>query len=120
MRVEEDGMEMDEFESGLERVLKRVEAPRGFAERVCALGARERLPAGMVLAWPARYVRLGGALAAGLMLSVAAGEGWQVHQAAQRRMAAEAQFDTAMRVTGRALEKTKVQLSRSGVRFFND
>lgn len=113
-------MEMDEFEQGLERALRRVEAPPGFVERVCALNRQERQAEGTVLLWPSRYARLSGALAAGLALCVAGGEGWRAHQEAQRRIAAEAQFDTAMRVTGKALAKTRMQLSRSGVRFFNE
>lgn len=109
---------MDDFEERLQRALARVEAPPGFAERVCNLCSTELPPAhGGLLMWPRRHVRLSGALAAGILFGALAGGGfWHGQRVAEQRMEAQAQFETAMRVTNRALDETREQLNRAGMR----
>ena len=101
---------MDRFEDELGQALQRVEAPLGFAGRVMARVPRARMPAGNVRRWP---VALTWSLAAALLAGV--GLGAEVRHQRQQR-AAEQQFNTAMRVTDRALEQTREQLSRAGWR----
>ena len=114
--------EMDEFEEQLTRALRRVEAPRGFVERVCAAGEAERPAPRARLRLTERRVShgasawMGWALAAGVLLFGLGGEGVHLKREAARRAAVQAQFETAMQVTGKALETTRRQVNRAGVR----
>jgi predicted Zn-dependent protease len=106
--------EQDEFERELARALRRVDAPEGLAarimERAASPAAAKVVP---IRRWPVVQQRwFGGALAAALALGVFAGE--QVHRRHQQELA-DQQFDTAVRITGHALDQTRAQLLRAGV-----
>jgi len=99
--------ELAEFEQRLGRALTRVDAPEGFAERVMRRAVVSEVS-------PVRVMRqrwVAYAIAAMLLVSVGGGWGYRMHE--QRRV--EREFDTAMRVTGTALQKTTEQLRRAGV-----
>jgi len=103
----------DEFEQELGRRMRRVDPPEGFMERL--LERAEAPPRAKVLTMPRRTVFrawVGGAIAAALVAGVFVGE-----QRLQERKAevARQQFETAMRVTDRALDPTRASLQRIGL-----
>ena len=129
---------MDDFERMLKRALRPVNAPATLAKFLAsATEAKEhqrrtgrfwftprrfpeRKPGGklLVLPWPPAWI--GSALAAMLLLGVLAGE--QVHghyerEQSARQQIAQQQFETAVRVTDRALDQTRQQLATAGLRF---
>ena len=131
---------LDAFERGLTRALRRVDAPEDFARSVLLAAAaadtaaarerdngsqpqRQRISGGGNRAsgsgaWPLfrAPVWASGVLAAMLLLGAWAGE--QVHARHQRQQAriAQQQFETALRVTDQALDQTRRQLARAGLR----
>jgi hypothetical protein len=117
--VEESGLA--EFELQLARAMRRVDAPEGFAERIME---RSASPAEKVVAMRPRrgLVRMqawmGGAIAAVLALGMFGAE--QLHQRRERAeeaAKADQQFAVAMQVTDHALETTREQLQRAGLKF---
>jgi len=60
---------------------------------------------------------MGSAIAAVLVLGCFVAE--RVHVERQKAELAQQQFETAMRVTDHALDQTRVQLERAGLRFGN-
>ena len=106
--------EQDEFERELTRALQRVDAPEGLAvrimERAAGPAAAKVVP---IRRWAVVQQRwFGGTLAAALALGGFAGE--QMHRRHQQELA-DQQFDTAVRITGHALDQTRAQLLRAGV-----
>jgi hypothetical protein len=114
-----------EFEKALASALRPVNPPERVA-RFLALAAeveaerhqprRERTHRwAFALPRPQRWLlpSLGTAVAAALAVGVFAGE--QLHRRHQQELA-DRQFDTAVRVTDHALENTRAQLLRSGIR----
>ena len=124
-RPEEMDRNVTEQESALERqlivALQRVDAPAGFADRVMAraLDSGPRVPVarGKVLAWPVMRAWVGGAVAAALVAGLFATEtAVEHHRARERRVQqATAQFETAERITDRALEQARRQIQQAGV-----
>jgi flagellar basal body rod protein FlgB len=108
----------DEFEEQLRRSLRRVEAPKGFAARILERAGVSEKP---LLLKPRfrRGPRWGwiGALATILVLVALVGNQVRVRRERAGVAQIQAQFDTAMRVTSHALEETRVELERAGVRF---
>jgi len=105
----------DEFEQELGRRMRRVDPPEGFAERLLERAAAQTPLRAKVLTMPRRTVFrawIGGAIAAALVTGVFVGE-----QRLQERKAevARQQFETAMRVTDRALDPTRASLQRVGL-----
>ena len=119
-------MEQNEFERALTRAMARVNPPETLAKflmKAAEVEAESRLPRRErknKWAWfvPQRtaYGWMGGALAAVLVVGVFGVE--QVHVRHEREQAAQAtqQFETAMRVTDHALDQTRAQLQRAGIR----
>jgi hypothetical protein len=113
-----DGMELDEFEQQLTQALCRVNAPEGFAARVLE---RATLPAKVAVMRP-RLAALrgrawvGGAIAAMLALAVFVGDQAYVRHERERAALANQQFAMAMRVTDHALDQTRAQLERAGLK----
>jgi len=117
--VDESGLA--EFELQLARAMRRVDAPEGFAERIMerSAGPAEKV----VVMRPRRgLVRMqawmGGAIAAVLALGMFGAE--QLHQRRERAeeaAKADQQFAVAMQVTDHALETTREQLQRAGLKF---
>jgi hypothetical protein len=115
-----EDLKLAEFELALARAMARVEAPEGFAKRVMerAGGAAETL----VVMRPRRgLVRMqawmGGAIAAVLALGMFGAE--QLHlrrERAEEAAKADQQFAVAMQVTDHALEQTREQLQRAGLK----
>jgi hypothetical protein len=109
---------MDEFEELLTRELQRVDAPEGFALRVLDLAAKQTPVRARVLTMPVWMARphawAGGAIAAALVLGCFAAERIHVRQQQEKAEMAQQQFDTAMRVTDRALGQTRAHLERAG------
>ena len=121
MDSENGEKKMDEFEVALSRAMARVDAPETL---VTFLTAATEVKRESVLPWrqrkhkfafllPRPQMFMGGALAAALVVGAFVGE--RVHED-RKRAAAEAQFDAAMRVTDRALEETRAQLERAGLK----
>lgn len=98
---------MADFEQELRESLRRVDAPRGFADRVVARAEmRQRRGADHRVWWRA--------VAAAFLLGALSG-GWVVHREhVDRRQAMETkeQFDTAMRVTTRVTQRSFTEAQR--------
>jgi hypothetical protein len=119
---EQDGLEFDEE---LARMLPRVEAPLGFTAKVMALavveapiskGERSGAPrfVAKVLVFPKAPVWATGAIAAGLIVgAMAVGDVHVRHE--RQRAEAQRQFETATRITDRALERAREQMAKAGV-----
>lgn len=119
-----EGDEIDpELERELTSALRPLDPPSGFADRVLAralapVGTSEqpqqRAP---LLQWSRRSAWAGWAVAAGLLASVfLGGDAWQQHRAKQLRCAeATAQFETAEKITDRALDQVRQQIAQAGV-----
>ena len=116
--VDESGLA--EFELQLARAMRRVDAPEGFAERIMerSAGPAEKV---VVMRPGGRMVRMqawmGGAIAAVLALGMFGAE--QLHQRRERAeeaAKADQQFAVAMQVTDHALEQTREQLQRAGLK----
>jgi hypothetical protein len=115
---ETSGFEASEFETRLTHAMQRVDAPEGFAARIMDRAAK-RAAAGMsgpgkVIAFRSRVQRYAGlALAAMLALGVFGID--QIHQRHEREIATQ-QFETASRITDQALEHTRQELAKAGVK----
>jgi hypothetical protein len=124
-----DGDPMDEFELALQHAMQRVEVRAETTRKFLAIAAEaERTrrssgrrwlwhrPAGggLLLVLPRSWAMpvWGTAVAAVLVLGAVVGE--QVHRQHERTRATQ-EFETATRITDRALEQTREQLVRSGV-----
>jgi hypothetical protein len=114
-----------QFDEVLAKAMKRVDAPGGFAAKVMELAGSEArvresgpgAPAkGKLLMMPRVQAWMGGAIAAALVMGALIGA--RVHVVRQQEQAAltERQFETAMRVTNRALDQTQMQLARAGLK----
>jgi hypothetical protein len=113
--VDESGLA--EFELQLARAMRRVDAPEGFAERIMerSAGPAEKV----VVMRPRRgLVRMqawmGGAIAAVLALGMFGAE--QLHQRREQARA-DQQFAVAVQATDHALDQTRAQLQRAGLKF---
>ena len=112
------GAEPDEFEQGLMQAMRRVDAPEGFAARVMEQAAtpakvitmRPRFAGMRVRAW------VGGAIAALLVVGVVGGEELRVRHEREQAALATKQFEAALRVTDHALDQTRAQLERAGLK----
>ena len=110
----------DEFELELTRRMRRVDPPEGFMERLlerAEAGTPSRAARSTVLTMPRRTVFrawVGGAIAAALVTSVFVGEQAHVRSQERKEAVARQQFETAMRVTDRALDQTRASLQRAG------
>jgi hypothetical protein len=114
--LNEQGESLAQLEQYLTHALRRVDAPKGFAERTLARAQSGSVPRGKLLVMPTRLrAWTSGAIAAALAAGVFVGE--QIHVRHQRAKAAVAQqqFEAAMRITGETLEQTRLQLQRAGV-----
>ena len=111
---------MDPFERELARALRPVDAPRSLLQSVLLtvqVEGREgrsnwRVIAGK-LTFPKQRAWMGGAIAGLLVLSVLGGE--RVHQEHERAARAQREYETAMRITDRALEQAREQVQQSGI-----
>ena len=110
--------EMNEFEQQVARALRPVDAPEGFAARVMERADAPAVATNVVVMRPRLLAQMwvGGAVAA--MLAVGAFVGEAVHVRHQREEAAVAtqQFDAAVRVTDQAIERTRAQLEKAGLK----
>ena len=111
-------LEPDEFELQLTEALRPVDAPEGFAARVMERAAVPAVSTNVVVMRPRLHAQMwvGGAVAA--MLAVGAFVGEAVHVRHQREEAALAtqQFEAAVRVTDQAIEQTRMQLMKAGLK----
>jgi hypothetical protein len=116
-RPEDLGGEFAELEQELRRMLQRVDAPEGFAERTMARARGAGASRGKLLTMPSRLRTWGsGAIAAALVAGVLIGE--QVHVRHERERAeAQQQFEAAMRITGETLDEARLQIREAGVGF---
>ncbi len=114
--LNQPGESFAELEEYLTQALRRVDAPKGFAERTMARAQASSAPRGKLLRMPSRLrAWASGAIAAALVGGVFVGD--QVHERRQREKAefAQQQFDAAMRITGETLAQTRLQLQQAGV-----
>ena len=100
-----------EFEKRLSQAMSRVDPPPGFADRVMNRAA-----------WPGRMGRWGvpmraWAIAAMVLLAVSIwlANGIRVRRERERVARIQSQFETAVRITNRALDQARSQLDRSGL-----
>ena len=115
--MRESGFE-EEFEEKLQRELRRVDAPEGFADRIMgrvALAETEQRR-GRLIAMPRRFAQI--AIAAMLLIAIVL-SGWQWREQKLRRERQEAQtahrqFEAAMQVTGRTLVELQERIGRAG------
>jgi len=127
-----EDLKLAEFELTLARAMARVDAPEGFASRVVELAegggcahvseARHGVPRVVAMRAGRTMWRMqawmGGAIAAVLALGMFGAE--QLHQRRERAeeaAKADQQFAVAMQVTDHALETTREQLQRAGLKF---
>lgn len=122
-----EGPAPDALEAALTRALRRVDAPQGFAANLCdrAAATSATPERAKILAMPRRtaFLRrvpenawMAGALAAMLALCTFLGAGLHLRHQRQQAALAQQQFETAMRVTDHALDHTRAQLQRAGIR----
>ena len=101
------------FERDLRAALSPLNLPTGFADRMEAMVAPPRR--GKLLAFPARRVWMGGAVAAALLAGTFVTQGVREHrEQMQRQVSANQQFETAARITDQALAHTRDELQRRG------
>jgi len=101
-----------EFDEELARMLPRVDAPQGFAAKVMA--AAEAPKKAKVITFPRVPVWATGAIAAGVIVgALAVGDVHLKHE--QQRAEAQRQFETATRITDRAIEHAREQIAKAGV-----
>ena len=119
--LNEQGESLAELEQYLSHVLRRVDAPKGFAERTIARARAGSAPRGKLLVMPTRWrAWTSGAIAAALAAGVFVGQQVHVRQQRQKAEMAQQQFEAAMRITGETLEQTRLQLERAGVSMGQD
>jgi hypothetical protein len=109
--------ELAEFEQHLSGALRRVDPPSGFAERVIhRVVATPRTPSlfGLHFGWAGRRAV---AMAAVALLVLAVWTAYGVHERREQARAAraESQFETAIAVTGRTLERVRLRLDGPGL-----
>ena len=111
--------ELIALEAELRRVLRPVDLPLGFVDRVVARApAPQAQPSQRAKVLPFRSWRFaaGGAIAASLLAGSLVFE--EAHQRQARQHAAAAanqQFEAATRITDQTLQRTREQLRRAGV-----
>jgi hypothetical protein len=105
-----------EFDEVLAKAMRRLDAPERFAAKVMELATVPAKPKGRLLVMPRVQAWMGGAIAAALVLGTLITA--RVHVVRQQEQAAltERQFETAMRVTNQALDRTQLQLQRAGLK----
>jgi hypothetical protein len=119
--LNEQGESLAQLEQYLTHALRRVDAPKGFAERTLARAREGSAPRGKLLVMPTKLrAWTSGAIAAALVAGIFVGE--QLHVRRQREKAEEAQqqFEAAMRITGETLDQTRMELRRAGVSMGQD
>jgi len=107
-------MNNEDFDVELARMLQRVDPPDGFATKVMERATAK--PKGKLLVMSRVPAWMSGAVAAALVMGCLVAE--RVHGVRQREQVAmtERQFETAIRVTNRALDQTQMQLARAGLK----
>ena len=122
-----DAGEADPGSAALERnlalAMRPLKLPDGFADRLLqrvqaeAVAPSESASRGRLLRWPEAKRWVGGAIAAGLLFGLfAGGTTLERHRQQEHRAAtATAQFETAERITDRAVEQAREQVERAGV-----
>ena len=121
---EQENEEFAELERDLKQVLRHVDAPAGFADRVIArIEKPTEQKRAKVLMMPVRWRPwLTGAIAAGLVIGVFATEETRRHEQqqkaemAQRQAeAARQQFEIAVQITGETLNDVRQQIRQAGI-----
>jgi hypothetical protein len=115
--MNDPGESFEELERYLSQAMQRVDAPEGFADRVMARAKAEAPARAKVLMMPVRSrVWVGSAIAAMLMAGVFVGDQARERRQRERAEQAQRQFEAGIRITDAALEHTREQLMRAGVR----
>ena len=106
------------FEQELAQAMRAVDPPEGFADRVMAR-AQSPAPAQakVVRMQPRARPWIGGAIAAVLLAGVFVADEVHVRRQRERGELAQQQFEAGLRITDEALQHTREQLARAGVRF---
>lgn len=107
-------VELAALERELFGALRPFDPPAGFADRVVASAAKPA--AAKILAFRSWRLIASGALAASILAGSFVAQDIHERRERERERATEQQFETAMRVTYRALDVTRVQLARAGFR----
>jgi hypothetical protein len=119
--LNEQGESLTQLEQYLTHALRRVDAPKGFAERTLARARAGSAPRGKLLVMPTRLrAWTSGAIAAALVAGVFVGEQLHVRRQREKAEVAQQQFEAAMRITGETLEQTRMELRRAGVSMGQD
>ena len=109
-------LDEQKFEVELVRMMRRVDPPTGFAERVMVrVTAAAQTRTKVMVMRPRSRVWFSGAIAAALLVGIFFTE--QTHLRREREQVAQAQsqFEAGIEITDRALEHTRRQLQRAGV-----
>ena len=107
-----------EFERNLTEALRLVDPPEGFAERIMARALASEQPRARILAMrPSVCAWMSGAIAAALLAGVFVADEVHVRRQRERGELAQQQFEAGLRITDEALQHTREQLARAGVRF---
>ncbi len=113
----ESGESLEEFEGYLTQAMRRVDAPKGFAERTMARAQASGSSRGKLLTMASRMrAWTSGAIAATLIAGFFVGNQVHVRRDREKAEIAQQQFEAAMRITGETLEQTRQQLHQAGVR----
>ena len=106
------------FEQELAQAMRAVDPPEGFAERIMARALASEQPRARVLAMrPSVRAWVSGAIAAALLAGVFVADEVHVRRQRERGELAQQQFEAGLRITDEALQHTREQLARAGVRF---
>lgn len=117
--LNEPGRSFAEFEQYLTHAMQRVDPPDGFAERTLARIESSTPVRGKVITMaPRARFWASGAIAAALLAGVFSEQTYVRHQREQSERA-QRQFEAGIRITDKALEHTRAQLERAGVRIGN-
>jgi hypothetical protein len=116
----EPGGSFAELEQYLTHAMLRVDPPDGFAERTLArIESSAPVRAKVVTMAPRARFWASGAIAAALLAAVFFSEQTYVRHQHEQAELAQQQFEAGIRITDNALERTREQLERAGVRIGN-
>lgn len=116
----QSGESFAELEQYLTQALRRVDPPDGFAERTLTrIQSFAPVRAKVVMMPPRGRLWASGAIAAALLAGIFFSEQTYVRHQHEQAELAQQQFDAGIRITDKALEHTREQLERAGVRIAN-
>ena len=108
--------ELATLERELTAALRPIEMPVGLADRIVAASRAQPQRAKVISFRSWRWVA-GSAIAASVLAGSFVAQDIHERREREREQKSEQQFETAMRVTYKALGQTREQLAKAGIRF---